>query len=212
MTEVYLHGILAKKYGSKHSIALSKPKDLLRAMEANHDDFVVDLQDLFKKNIHYTYVVDGKWVKNTEFNKEKIKRLDFVPIILGSGPIYVGATITWWMIASLVIAVASAVYTFIQAGKVEYPQIPGAEGSSSALSKSMAFSNRENIVEQGNPVPLIYGRLKIGSFVIQSSLKSFPLSLSLTDEFINSSAKKGSNQIATIDSSDSEDTRILSLV
>jgi hypothetical protein len=74
------------------------------------------------------------------------------------------------------------------------------------INDHFAFSNRENVLEQGNPVPLVYGRLRIGSFVIQSSLKSFPLSLSLTDEFINNSSKKGSNQIATIDSSDSEAT------
>ena len=199
MTEVYLHGILAKKYGSKHCIAISKPKDLLGAMEANHDDFLVDLKALCKKNIHYTYVINGKWIKNGESHKEKIKRLDFVPMILGSGA-------TGFAVASLVISVASAVYSYIQAGKVEYPKIPGAEGTVSAFSKSLAFSNRENIMEQGNPVPLVYGRLRIGSFIIQSSVKSFPLSLSLTDEFVNSSSKRGNNQIATIDSSNSEAT------
>lgn len=199
MTEVYLHGILAKKYGSKHCIAISKPKDLLGAMEANYDDFLTDLKDLCKKNIHYTYVINGKWVKNGESHKEKIKRLDFVPMILGSGP-------TGFAVAGLVISLASAVYSYIQAGKVEYPKIPGAEGTASAFSKSLAFSNRENIMEQGNPVPLVYGRLRIGSFVIQSSVKSFPLALSLTDEFINSSSKKGNNQIATIDSANSEAT------
>lgn len=198
MTEVYLHGILAKKYGSKHRIAISQPKDLLGAMEANHDDFLMDLKDLYKKNMHYTYVVNGKWIKNGESNKEKIKRLDFVPMILGSGPV------GWAIGISLTLAIASAVYTYVQAGKVEYPKIPGAEGVSSAFNKSLAFSNRENVIEQGNPVPLVYGRLRIGSFVIQSSVKSFPLSLSLTDEFVNSSSKKGHNQIATIDSSNSE--------
>jgi predicted phage tail protein len=206
MTEVYLHGILAKKYGSRHRIAISQPKDLLGAMEANHDDFLIDLKDLYKKNIHYTYIVNGKWVKNGESNKEKIKRLDFVPIILGSGPVIAGYALTWWMVASFVISIGSAVFSYIQAGKVDYPRLPGAEGVSSAFNKSMAFSNRENVLEQGNPVPLVYGRLRIGSFVIQSSIKSFPLSLSLTDEFINNSSKRGNNQIATIDSSDSEAT------
>jgi len=205
MTEVYLHGILAKKYGSRHRIAISQPKDLLGAMEANHDDFLMDLKDLCKKNIHYTYVVNGKWIKNGESNKEKIKRLDFVPMILGSGPI-AGTSITYLMVASFALSVASAAYAYIQAGKVEYPELPGAEGVSAAFSKSLAFSNRENVMEQGNPVPLVYGRLRIGSFVIQSSVKSFPLSLSLTDEFINNSSKKGHNQVATIDSSDSEAT------
>jgi len=198
MTEVYLHGILAKKYGAKHRIAIFQPKDLLKAMEANYDDFLIDLKDLYKKNMHYTYIVNGKWVKNGEYNKEKIKRLDFVPMILGSGPV------GWAIGISLTLAIASAVYTYVQAGKVEYPKIPGAEGVSSAFSKSLAFSNRENVIEQGGPVPLVYGRLRIGSFVIQSSIKSFPLSLSLTDEFLNTSSKKGSNQVATIDSSNSE--------
>jgi predicted phage tail protein len=200
MTEVYFHGILAKKYGSKRLMALSKPKDLLGIMEANHDEFLTDLKELFKKNIHYTYVINGEWAKNGESHFGKINRLDFVPIIWGSGP----ATV--FSIISLVISIASSIYSFIQAGKVEYPKVPGAEGVSAAFSKSLAFSNRENVLEQGNPVPLVYGRLRIGSFVIQSSLKSFPLSLSLTDEFINNSSKKGSNQIATIDSSDSEAT------
>ena len=199
MTEVYFHGVLAKKYGSKHYIALSEPKDLLGVMEANYDDFMVDLKILCRKNIHYTYIVNGEWFKNGDYCVEKIKRLDFVPMILGSGAI--GFTI-----ASLVLSIASSVYSYIQAGKVEYPKIPGAEGVSAAFSKSLAFSNRENVLEQGNPVPLVYGRLRIGSFVIQSSLKSFPLGLSLTDEFINNSSKKGSNQIATIDTSDSEAT------
>jgi predicted phage tail protein len=199
MTEVYFHGVLAKKYGSKRFMALSQPKDLLGIMEANYDDFLVDLKVLCKKNIHYTYVVNGEWVKNGESHFGKINRLDFVPIIWGSGA--VGFTI-----ASLVLSIASSIYSYIQAGKVEYPQVPGAEGVSAAFSKSLAFSNRENVLEQGNPVPLVYGRLRIGSFVIQSSVKSFPLSLSLTDEFINNSSKKGNNQIATIDSSDSEAT------
>jgi len=201
MTEVYLHGILAKKYGSKHCIAISKPKDLLGAMEANNDDFLIDLKALYKKNIHYTYVVNGRWIKNGESHEEKIKRLDFVPMILGSGPV-------GFAVASLVVSVATAVYSYIQAGKVEYPKIPGAEGVSSAFSKSLAFSNRENVMEQGNPVPLVYGRLRIGSFVIQSSLKSFPLSLSLSDEFNNSSSKKANNQSASIDSSNSISTSL----
>lgn len=190
MTEVYLHGILAKKYGSKHYIAISQPKDLLRAMEANHDDFLIDLKNLYTKNIHYTYIVNGKWAKNGEFNKEKIKRLDFVPMILGSG---------FFGLVMLAISVVSAVFTYMQAGKVEYPRLPGASATSSAFNKSLAFSNRENVMEQGNPVPLVYGRLRIGSFVIQSSIKSFPLSLSLTDELMNSSSKKGNNQVASID-------------
>lgn len=198
MTEVHLHGILAKKYGKVHKFALSKPKDLLLALEANDDSFPIELKKLAQKNIHYTFVVNDRWVKTNEnIGNEKIKKLDFVPVILGSGPTAVIAGI------SLAISIASAVYAYVQAGKVEYPKIPGAEGTTSALSRSLAFSNRENILEQGNPVPLVYGRFRVGSFVIQSTIKSFPLNMTLGDEFNNTSTKKSNNQSAFIDSTSS---------
>jgi predicted phage tail protein len=196
MTEVHFHGILAKKYGKVHKMALSRPKDLLLAMEANHDDFPLELKKLAQKNIHYSFVVNDRWVRNHEQFADKIEKIDFVPMILGSGAV-------GFAVASLVVSVASAVYSYVQAGKVEYPKIPGAKSTSSALSRSLAFSNRENILEQGNPVPLVYGRLRVGSFVVQSTVKSFPLNMTLGDEFNNTSTKKSTNQSAFVDSSNS---------
>lgn len=197
MTEIHLHGILGQKYGKLHKFSIKEPKDVIRALDSNYEDFTKDLKDLIKKNIVYTIVADNQWVQGNIFlNKKNIKKIDFVPTILGSGPI-------GFAIASLIVAIASAVYSYVQAGKQQYPEIPGAEGVSSVNSRSLAFSNRENITEQGNPVPLVYGRMKIGSAVIQSSIKSFPLTLTLTDEFLNSTAKKSANQVAIIDSSDS---------
>jgi hypothetical protein len=48
----------------------------------------------------------------------------------------------------------------------------------------------------------------VGSFVIQSSIKTFPLSLTLTDEFVNTTSKKSNNQTAVIDGSNSELTSV----
>jgi predicted phage tail protein len=197
MTEIHLHGILGQKYGKLHKFSVKEPKDVVRALEANYEDFTKDLKDLLKKNIIYTIVADDQWIQGSLFNNNKIKKIDFIPTILGSGPITL-------FVISIIVAVASAIYSYVQAGKQQYPQIPGAEGvSSSANSRSLSFSSRENITEQGNPVPLVYGRMKIGSAVIQSSIKSFPLTLTLTDEFLNSTSKKSANQVAIIDSSDS---------
>lgn len=204
MTEVHFHGILAKKYGKVHKMALSRPKDLLLAMEANHDDFPLELKKLAQKNIHYSFVVNDRWVKNHEQFSDKIKKIDFVPCILGSGPAVFGSWVAaGFFYASLALSIGSAVYSYVQAGKMEYPQIPGAEATSAALNRSLAFSNRENILEQGNPVPLVYGRLRVGSFVVQSTVKSFPLNMTLGDEFNNASTKKSTNQSAFVDSSNS---------
>lgn len=201
MIQVHLHGILGNKYGKIHKFAAKSPKDILNALEANYSGFRKDLRELALKNIHYTCVIDGKWLKNGKFCNEKIEKLDFVPMILGSGP-------TGFAIAGLVVSLASAVYSYVQAGKMEFPEVPGATGTSTASNRSLAFSNRENIIEQGNPVPLVYGRMKVGSFVIQSSIKTFPLSLTLTDEFVNTTSKKSNNQTAVIDGSNSELTSV----
>lgn len=206
MTEVYLHGILGKKYGKKHRLALSKPKDLLLAMEANNVNFIKDIKDLANKNIHYTFVVDDQWCKAGEAScVKKMKKINFVPVILGSGPAIVtaaGVTIlTWTQIAIAVVSVvASALISYLMAGKVDYPKVPGATASSNAFSKSLAFSNRDNLLEQGSPVPLVYGRIKVGSYVIQTTIKTFPLSIDLNTQFFDTSTKKGANETAIISS------------
>lgn len=200
MTEIHLHGILGQKYGKLHKFSVKEPKDIVRALEANYEDFTKDLKDLLKKNIAYTIVADDQWVQGDSFaKKDKVKKIDFVPCILGAAFLI---PFIPYIIAALV-AIGSAVYAYVQAGKQRYPEIPGAEGVSSANSRSLSFSNRENITEQGSPVPLVYGRMKVGSLVVQSSIKSFPLTLTLTDEFLNSTAKKSANQVAIIDSADS---------
>lgn len=197
MTSVYLHGILGKKYGNSHKFAVNHPKDALLALEANYEGFLKELKNLSKENIFYTWVADNQTLGNKDLSfkkQKKIKRLDFVPTITGGGP---------FAVVALIVSVASAVYSYVQAGKVQYPKIPGATGATSANNRSLAFSNRENITEQGNPVPLVYGRIKVGSAVIQSSVKSFPLSISLVDEYLNTSSKKSNNSSAVISNENS---------
>lgn len=199
MTEVYIHGVLAKKYGKVHKFALKKPRDVLSAMEANHENFLQDLKQLLRNNIYYSFVVDRKVVRQaSELSScKQASRIDLIPIINGGG--LEPATIA--LIIAVISTIGSAVYQYVQAGKMEFPELPGASSATSANSRSLSFSNRENITEQGNPVPLVYGRMKVGSAVIQSTVKSFPLSITLDQEFKNTSSKNSGNQNATISNS-----------
>ena len=47
--------------------------------------------------------------------------------------------------------------------------------TSNANKESYIFSSSVNLAQQGSFLPIGYGRLKIGSSVIQSSIKSFPV-------------------------------------
>jgi predicted phage tail protein len=51
---------------------------------------------------------------------------------------------------------------------------PPISSSTKALSESFAFSNKANVASQGSAVPVGYGRLKVGSQLIQMSIKSYP--------------------------------------
>ena len=44
-----------------------------------------------------------------------------------------------------------------------------------ALTESYIFSSKDNLAQQGSFLPIGYGRLKVGSAVVQTSIKSFPL-------------------------------------
>ena len=44
-----------------------------------------------------------------------------------------------------------------------------------AYTQSYIFSSKNNLAQQGSFLPIGYGRLKVGSAVVQTSIKSFPL-------------------------------------
>ena len=53
-------------------------------------------------------------------------------------------------------------------------QTPGASAEAGAAAQSYIFGGRANIAAQGSPVPIGYGRLRVGSNVIQACVKSYP--------------------------------------
>ena len=54
------------------------------------------------------------------------------------------------------------------------PEIEALEIDADGSKSSLIFSNTVNVASQGSPVPIGYGRLKVGSQVIQATIKSFP--------------------------------------
>tara|TARA_R100001443_G_scaffold116015_1_gene135290 strand:- start:63 stop:866 length:804 start_codon:yes stop_codon:yes gene_type:complete len=53
----------------------------------------------------------------------------------------------------------------------------GASAEAGASANSYVFGGRANLAAQGAPLPIGYGRLRIGSNVIQASVKSYPCEL-----------------------------------
>jgi len=60
MTTIRLHGILAQKYGQVFKMDIGKPRDVIRAIDANRDGFRKTVVDLQKQGFSYELIVNKK--------------------------------------------------------------------------------------------------------------------------------------------------------
>lgn len=216
MTKVHVYGLLGKEFGSEFDFSLSSLKDVVAAIDANCEGFVKRIAELAKEGAHYTLIADDQVIGSVDdfVGKRKIKEVFFIPTIFGAGAIgaivggaallvgaYGAAAAGYAFLASVLVAVAFAAISYGVTSLLAKPpssNIPGATGTTNATSKSFLFGNRENITAQGNPVPLGYGRLRIGSAVIQHSIKNYPNSISTFDEFTNQATQEGQASMAVL--------------
>ena len=220
MTTVFIHGYLGQKYGKHHKFSLAKPRDVFRALDCQYEGFSKELVELGKEGSQYSLVIDDRELSNeVELSSSKaMKVIHIVPVIFGAG---VGALIagvialgaaaavggTATLIGSLLLAVAFSAISFgLQSLLTKPPQAnaisqSGAQASTaatSATSKSFLFSNRENVASQGNPIPICYGRMRVGSAIIQENVKSYPNSVSTFDEFSSQAVEEGQSYMSVV--------------
>lgn len=165
MTTVRLHGILGKEYGKSFSMDLSRPRDVVRAIDASRDGFRRRMVDLQKSGLNYDILVNRKRVGSQEFLSSKNpSEIDIVPLISGRGL----DPFTQSLIISLLLAAVQ--YALMDPGVIE-----GGEATVAAGAESLIFQGgAANVSSQGDPLPIGYGRLVVGSNIIQSSIKSIP--------------------------------------
>jgi predicted phage tail protein len=183
MTQVILHGILAKEFRKNFSLAIKRPKEVFDAISCAHSNFRNRIAELANQGIYFTLLVNGK--KMTSMEELSIvsdnQKIDIVPVICGHGPfpaiiiaaVVKGATFVASnaLLSSLVVGVA---LMGIQMALSPKPKMDRPESVVNSAKQSFLFSSKANIAEQGIPVPVGYGRLRVGSAVIQSTIKSYP--------------------------------------
>lgn len=196
MTKINLHGLLAFEFGDSFELLLKRPKDIFYAIDANRKNFHKRIIELSIQGCHYSIVVDGMDIKDLkEFEiKKQPKTIDLVPVVIGSGSSGGGVFAALGVVAMFIpglqgvgIALIGMGVSMMLAPKqdntVEPPK--AAIGTASAINQSFYFSNIANVAQQGSPVPVGYGRLRVGSSVIHSSVRSYPIEISSnTSKFV----------------------------
>ena len=175
MTQVYIHGILAREYGNNFKLSLPNPKDVLEAIDCNRSGFIQRLVELQKEGFCYDIIINKKRVTQEEHmtGVKNPETIDLVPAITGSGPVaaFFAFLGSGTLLANLAAAVIFAAISYALTPKPEFEAL---EIEADASKSSLIFSNTVNVASQGSPVPIGYGRLKVGSQVIQATIKSFP--------------------------------------
>lgn len=216
MTQVTLHGILAKEFKKTFNLAVKRPKEVFDAISCAHSNFRNRLVELANQGIHFALLVDGK--KMTTIEELSIvsenQKIDIVPLVCGAGRVgmivavialgvltagvgfAVGAAGTFAGIAgsTLMTAGFGIAMMGIQMALAPKPKMERPSADVNSAKQSFIFSSKANTAEQGIPVPVGYGRLRVGSAVIQSTIKSYP------QAFEKENALNSDGQIQTNDS------------
>ena len=185
MTNIILHGILAKEFGTNFRMKIHKAINVFKAIDVNRKNFNKRMFELSREGFNYTIIVDGK--KITELEELNIQRepqeIHLVPLIIGSGGVLIvgalGFATAAGTIGGFVASVISTVIAATVSMGLQMLLAPSADSapisaSTKALSESFSFSNKVNVASQGSAVPVGYGRLKVASQLIQMSVKSYP--------------------------------------
>jgi predicted phage tail protein len=202
MTQVTLHGILAKEFKKTFSLSIKRPKEVFDAISCAHSNFRNRIVELANQGIHFALLVDGKKMVTMEELSavSSNQQIDIVPLVCGAGR--AGAIIAIIAIGVLTAGVGLAVSGGLAAGffgaaagtvgsaltsagvgialmglqmaLAPKPKMERPSSDVNSAKQSFLFSSKANIAEQGIPVPVGYGRLRVGSAVIQSTIKSYP--------------------------------------
>ena len=160
---------------------------------ANFDNFSQKINKLKNKFDGLLVIVDGSVVDNAVVLNQKIKMgkiIELVPVI--SLAVFASSTILFTSITATTIAgkigvflVNTIIMSVISFGisflinKLLSPKNPKQVQTSSYI-----FSSKENTANRNTPIPVSYGRLKIGTHVLSSVGFNFDLSYILNSQSV----------------------------
>lgn len=191
-TKIKLHGKLSKIYGEEFEFAnIRKSTDAVKALGTIFPDFKDSIIEAAKEGTHYELIVDGQSEDSYSMNQNKdtsVGVIEIVPCIIGRGPVgyVIGGLILggigWYATGAVVSAffitlgvgliIAGIMYLLTPVPETE----PSAEIEAGIKNSSFIFNNPQNIASQGQAIPIVYGKLRVGSQVVGTTISNYNLS------------------------------------
>lgn len=188
MKTIILLGELGKRYGRKHMLDVKSPAEAVRALCANFKDFAAFVSASADRNVGYRVLNKREEVGEDELHNPASQRITIAPVVAGAGgtvgKILLGAAM---IAASFLVPGLAAVTLFgsttlatvafsvgvsLALGGIAQmlaPQ-PKFDGPQEEQQPSYVFNGAVNTTAQGQPVPVGYGRMIVGSAVISAGI------------------------------------------
>lgn len=188
MKTIMLSGSLARLFGRTHRLEVSTPAEAIRALCATRPGFEKYLMNAKDRGIVFTVFTGRRNIEEEELTNPVGKDIiRFIPVLAGSKKagvlniivgvvlIAVGVVVQYWMGGDPSIAqyFYGAGISMIVGGVVQMlTPVPKNQDRKDDARKSYVFNGAVNVQAQGNPVPLLYGELIVGSAVISAGISS----------------------------------------
>ena len=193
LTKITLRGYLGKKLGkSEWNLSVKSVGEAIRAVDCLTKGALTKLIYQYEKlQVRYKVVINGDIYENNEgieddLNnvknssltiKRKLRTIEVIPVIEGSGK---GLDVLLTIVGVVLIVAGiwtgnpylfTAGISLFGAGIANLLSKPPDTGDIEPQSRSYLFSGPANVIGEGQPVQVGYGRLRIGSHRVAASYK-----------------------------------------
>lgn len=183
---IELGGVLGKTFGKTHQRLISKVEDAPKALAATIDGFEKYMVSSKKRGLTYAIFLGKKNIGKDDLGFPVTgdvirivpviigsKRAGVLQTVLGAVLVAVGAILSFTPAAAASPFLYQAGAAMMIGGVVQMlsPQPSGLASKQSADNRaSYAFGGVTNTATQGYPVPLLYGRRRIGGAIISAGI------------------------------------------
>lgn len=188
MREVRLYGELGRRFGRVHHFAIKNAAEAVRALRANFPGFereFLAIAERYRIIVGRTRLSEARELLDPSGDREVIR---IIPVVAGAKRAGVLQTIIGIFVIAVGVFVPgpwspyliNAGLALTLGGVIQMltpvPKLKAGEDKTKN-NASYVFSGPINVAAQGNPVPVGYGRLIIGSAVISAGLSTseYPL-------------------------------------
>ncbi|MDQ9128544.1 tail assembly protein [Serratia fonticola] len=182
---VRLYGILGAKFGRIHKLVISTPKEAIKALSIIIPGFERFLQTAKERGLTFSIFIGKKNIGKDELEFSGCEDIRVAPMIIGSKKagafqtilgavlVVVGAVLNFTPFAAMSPYLYMSGASMMLGGVVQMlsPQQGGLARRESPDNKpSYAFGGPVNTIAQGNPVPILYGKRRIGGAIISAGI------------------------------------------